>query len=344
MPSNHPARVFSRRILIALAGACGWRPASASSDAAAPPPGETWELPLAAGSFLRLVWIPPGSFSLGSPDAEPGRKPDEGPQTRVTITRGFWLGETFVTIGDWTQVMGVGVREQLIGRIRDDTLCDFGGEKMVLRDLMRWSREADPAASLANEDDALPIYFVSWNEAMEFAGRLNVRERAAGRLPPGYAYTLPTEAQWEYACRAGTTTPTCGGGNAPATLERIAWYDRNSAEGYEDRRIGPTRSGPRIVKQKEPNGWGLCDMQGNIWQWCLDWYGPYAGGAVTDPIGPGAGTGRVKRGGSFGSGADSLRSAGRAGNPPAEASAYRGIRLALSPARSSTAPAPSRSP
>jgi sulfatase modifying factor 1 len=298
-----------------------------------PRTGEAWSLPLdeKGATTLTLTWIPPGDFTMGSPETEPGRKADEGPQTRVTLSRGFWLGCTVVTIGQWKKVMGVDVREQLVKQIADDTLHDLHGKKQTLRALMGWSHEADPATYLANEGENLPMYFVSWNDAMAFARKLTAQERSAGRLPAGYEYTLPTEAQWEYACRAGSTDATYAGPVNATTLDRIAWYDRNSAEGYAGRRLGASRSGPRDVARKEPNAWGLFDMSGNIWQWCRDGYGPYPGGSVTDPLGPTILTQRVNRGGSFGSGANSMRSACRASNPQAEASAYRGFRLALCP-------------
>jgi formylglycine-generating enzyme required for sulfatase activity len=311
--------------------AAAMAPPRAEGEPIGPQGGRPWKVGLAADASIDLSWIPPGTFLMGSPAGEPGRHADEGPQTRVTLTKGFWLGKTFVTIAQWKAVMGVGVREQLARQINDEALHEMGGKRQTLRSAMGWSRQEDPGAYLGNEDDNLPMYFVSWNDAIEFARRLNGRERAAGRLPVGYEFNLPTEAQWEFACRAGTTEATYAGPSSAAALERTAWYDQNSAAGYAGRRLGPTRSGPRDVGQKEPNAWGLFDMYGNIWQWCRDWYGPYPGGSVTDPTGPVSGSARVNRGGSFGSGANSERSACRAANPQPEASAYRGFRIALCP-------------
>jgi formylglycine-generating enzyme required for sulfatase activity len=301
--------------------------------------GQTWPLPLSNHATLEMVWIPPGTFTMGSPASEPLRKADEGPQTRVTLTQGFWLEKTMVTIGQWKSRMGLDVRGQLGKMLHDETLYDLGGKKQTVRDFMRFSRDADPGQYLANEDDNLPMYFVSWNDAMEFCKKLNDEERASGLLPKGYAYNLPTEAEWEYACRAGTTDATCAGplvvqgGRAPV-LDNIAWYNANSPDGYTGRgfKVSGRTGGPRDVAQKQPNAWGLEDMAGNIWEWCRDWYGPYPGGSLTDPVGPATGTDRVNRGGSFGSGPRDERCADRAKNPPAEASAYRGFRLALCPA------------
>jgi sulfatase modifying factor 1 len=286
-----------------------------------PTQGKLWNLKL-PGAALPMSWIPPGKFIMGSPGSEPGRKADESPQTTVTLTKGYWMGTTHVTIGQWKALTGQTLREKVIRMLNDETLYDFEGKKLKLRDFMGFAQN-DPDKVMANENDELPMYFVSWNEAMDFCRKLTERERAAGRLPKGYAYTLPTEAQWEYACRAGTTGPTYAG------LDSIAWYAKNSFQGYTGKGLGNPPAGPRNAGEKLPNKWGLKDMSGNIWQWCRDWYGPYPGGNVTDPVGPATGIDRVNRGGSFGSGANDERSANRAKNPPNECSAYRGFRVVL---------------
>jgi formylglycine-generating enzyme required for sulfatase activity len=159
----------------------------------------------------------------------------------------------------------------------------------------------------------LPVEQVSWTEAMEFCRKLTERERAAGRLPEGYAYTLPTEAQWEYACRAGTT------GNYAGDLNSMGWYAHNS--GNMTHHVG----------QKQANAWGLFDMHGNVWEWCLDWYSIYPGGSVTDPIGPSSGTNRVNRGGSWSYTALSCRSATRSWYAPGTRLNTLGFRVALAP-------------
>jgi formylglycine-generating enzyme required for sulfatase activity len=150
---------------------------------------------------------------------------------------------------------------------------------------------------------------------MAFCKKLTEREKAAGRLPTGYTYTLPTEAQWEYACRAGTT------GDFAGYQDVMAWYSSNSG--------GTTHS----VGTKQPNAWGLYDMHGNVEEWCLDWYAKYSSDAVTDPVGPASGSSRVIRGGSWGLDAASCRSAIRYDYEPGNRVSDVGFRLALSAVR-----------
>lgn len=292
-----------------------------------------WRLYLPGNVFINMVWVPPGKFTMGSPPSETGRKADEGPQTEVTLTKGYWLGKTELTIGQWKAVTSESLREHVTKMLNDETLYDFGGQKKKLREFMNFNRD-DPDEIMANENDSLAMYFVSWDEAIEFCKKLTLQEKTNGKIPEGYEYTIPTEAQWEYACRAGTTAATFAGslvtdgGNAPV-LDSIAWYAGNKSINYQGKKLGNSGAGPRNAGEKKPNAWGLQDMPGNIWEWCRDWYGPYPGGHVIDPSGPATGTGRVNRGGSWGSGASSERSACRASNPEPEKSAYRGFRIAL---------------
>jgi sulfatase modifying factor 1 len=230
-------------------------------------------------------------------------------------------------VAQWRAVMRTDLRAHLAKVIADDTLYDFSGRKRTIRDFMNMNAAGDIGQYLANEEDSLPMYFTSWNDAVELCDKLTKLERQAGRLPANYEYTLPTEAQWEYAVRAGTKDATFAG--TGAVVDEIAWYGANSTIDYVGKSLGRTVAGPRTAGVKKANPWGLRDMTGNLWEWCLDWYGPHPKGSVTDPKGPETGTLRVNRGGSWGSAAASVRSANRATNPPAEASAWRGFRLAL---------------
>jgi formylglycine-generating enzyme required for sulfatase activity/serine/threonine protein kinase len=199
---------------------------------------------------------------------------DEKPVTQVELTRAFWLGKTEVTQGQWEAVMG-------------NNPSMFEG---------------------AN----LPVERVNYDDALEFCRKLTARERAAGRLPEGYEYTLPTEAQWEYACRAGTMGDYAGG------LNSMGWYDGNS--GNQTHTVG----------QKQANAWGLYDMHGNVWEWCLDWGGRYRGGSVCDPAGTSSGMFRVVRGGSWDVDAKRCCSAHRRDCVPDYRVSDLGFRLALS--------------
>jgi formylglycine-generating enzyme required for sulfatase activity len=166
----------------------------------------------------------------------------------------------------------------------------------------------------------LPVEGVSWGDATNFCSRLTGRERQAGRLPTGYVYRLPTEAEWEYACRAGTTTRFSFGDDPQlAELGKYAWFDGNSAN----------QTHP--VGGKAPNPWGLYDMHGNVWEWCLDWKAVYSGGSVTDPKGSISGSAHVLRGGSWFNLAWNCRSANRDFNFPDLLIGNRGFRLVLAP-------------
>lgn len=255
-------------------------PEPASSPSAPTPPREPSPRTahLIPDLALELLWLEPGTFLMGN-SPEERSNPAEGPQTKVTLTQGFWLGRTEVTQAQYQAITG-----------------------------------SNPSSFQAVGPNA-PVEHVSWIDAMKACALLTERERAAGRLPAGYEFTLPTEAQWEYACRAGTT------GDYARDPASSAWFDLNSA--------GSTHP----VATKAPNPWGLYDMAGNVLEWCFDWYGNYPGGAVTDPIGPKRGYYRIARGGSWRVEAQIGRSAARAGGSAARLDSTLGFRLALTATR-----------
>lgn len=229
---------------------------------------------------LQLLPIPAGSFTMGSTRLDADYNTDES-AFRVVLTREFWLGKTEVTRAQWRAVMGA-------------------------------TGIGDPGPAVG--DDVFPITRVSWDEATAFCRKLTARERAAGRLSTEFEFTLPTEAQWEFACRAGSVTPFHG-----PELDELGWYQLNSGG-----RLQP-------IAQKKSNALGLHDMHGNVWEWCADWFGFYPTGTVTDPSGPVNGTGRINRGGSWGSAASSCRSASRLNLSPKDRSSNVGFRVALVP-------------
>jgi formylglycine-generating enzyme required for sulfatase activity len=225
------------------------------------PQGPLEDLPEASPQ-LTLLWIPPGRFWMGSPETEPERRDSEGPQHIVQL-QGFFMSQTPITQAQWRQVASWKERP---------------GE--------RWGRELklDPSRFQSNEGqgekkvrllegesntDNRPVEQVSWLDAMEFCHRLSKRT--------GRSYTLPSEAQWEYACRAGTSTPFHFGDTISPEL---ANYDGNLA--YVDGPKGIYREQPAPVGMFPANAWGLYDMHGNVFEWCLDeWHESYEG-ASTD--------------------------------------------------------------
>ncbi len=270
---------------------------------------------------LDLVWIPPGEFLMGTParyflvrwfylarekithERDYSRiQENERPVTWVTLTRPFWLGKTEVTQAQWTAVMGPEVPFLESHENYEDV------------SMSRMMGISNPSQFKGTD---LPVEGISWGDAMEFCRRLTERERTAGRLPTGYAYTLPTEAQWEYACRAGTT------GDYAGDLDSMAWYDKNS------------RGTTHAVGTKQPNAWNLYDMEGNVSEWCADWRDiRLPGGHVTDPTGPASSSSlsftsehRV-RGGTIADNAVCCRSSYRS-----DFSIQKGLRVALAPVR-----------
>ena len=161
-------------------------------------------------------------------------------------------------------------------------------------------------ANVKNCGDDCPVENVSWNDVQKFIKKFNSRE-GSGK------YRLPTEAEWEYACRAGSTARFCFGNNADS-LGNYAWYYNS---------VGKTHP----VAQRNPNAWGLYDMHGNVWEWCQDWKGNYPSGSVIDPKGHSSGSGRVFRGGSWRCAAGGCRSAFHSSLSPGGSDAGLGFRL-----------------
>jgi len=300
------------------------------------------------GFAMTMKWCPAGTFTMGSPTTEEGRYDNER-QHQVKLTRGFWLGETEVTQGQWKKLMdGETVVDLARKGLRDDTVYNIAGKQQTLREFWGMSRDGDPMNRCGDQKDDVPVYNVSWNEAVEFCRRLTQRERAAGRIPDGYEYRLPTEAEWEYACRAGTTSALPNGcdirilgeNNAPA-LDKIAWYGGNSSVGFNGRGLDTSglpekqypsgRAWVREIKGRSPNNWKLYDMIGNVWEWCGDWYGDYPYGSVSDPAGATTGAYRVVRGGGWNDCARYCRCARRVGDSPGFRGNGLGFRVALAP-------------
>lgn len=240
-----------------------------------PQPGQSFTL---SSPGITMIWVAPGSFRMSDPLGA-------GDDTQVTLTHGYWLGRTEVTQAQWQAVIS---------------------QVPVLQNT--------PLPSYYKGSNR-PVEQVPWTAVMEFCAALTEFERTAGRLPAGYAYTLPTEAQWEYAARPGAATCRVG------LLDAFSWYKLNSS------------STTHPVAQKQPNALGFCDMQGNVNEWCRDWYAPYPGGTVVDPVGPAIGVYRVVRGASSFSTAGSCRVDMRWYGAPYIKGYATGFRLALAPLR-----------
>ncbi len=271
------ARLAAAAVVVALAGAVAW---------SAQPVG-IWEPAKATEPLLNMVAIEAGSFLMGSPEHEKGRRAGET-QHRVELSD-FRMARTTVTKAQYQEVM-----------------------------------ELDEAPGPGGDDH--PVTNVSWFDAITFCNRLSEREN----LPPCYriedrevswiedtgGYRLPTEAEWEYAARAGSKAR-WPFGDKESKLGRYAWF----GESWE--------GDPHPVDQKKRNRWGLADMHGNVWEWCWDAYGEYPAEPAEDPRGPDQtpGGARVRRGGAFFSEPGFLRSAVRDGDRPKVSRPFAGFRF-----------------
>jgi formylglycine-generating enzyme required for sulfatase activity len=308
------APTFRRRALLAafvtlLAGCAASPPPAAPAPAAAP------------GSMtdsigMRLVRVPAGEFLMGSdespqalasafPHADPERLKDltdEAPVHRVRISRQFWLGAYPVTVGEFRRF--IDLSGYVPESVRDRTgaygfNANYDPSRKERGDLFEGR---DPRYSWQNpgfaQTDQDPVVNVTWNDAVAMAKWLSQRE--------GATYRLPTEAEWEYAARAGTRTRFPGGDDPQVLLQTANTFDAETALRWPRWReqAGQGSDGYPFTSPAgsfAPNAFGLYDMIGNVWEWCADWYGEdyYAHSPATDPQGPASGKVRVRRGGSW---------------------------------------------
>jgi formylglycine-generating enzyme required for sulfatase activity len=238
------------------------------------------------GIDMKLVLVPAGTFRMGSPSSEAGRYDDEQPHT-VKITRPFYMGACMVTQEQYERVMGD----------NPSSFASTGGGKAKVKD---------------ESTHSFPVESVSWHDANRFCTKLSAM---AEEMKASRVYRLPTEAEWEYACRAGTTT--------------AFHFGRSLSSSYANINLGRTCP----VGRYKPNGFGLFDMHGNVWQWCADWYAEdfYRKSPEADPTGPRGGERRVVRGGSWYDDMRDVRAAVRGRQPPDYRGDHIGFRVVFVP-------------
>jgi len=232
---------------------------------------------------------------MGSPATERGHRPDEA-QVEVTLSRGFWTASTEVTQGQWRRT---------VGAFPD-----------------RW-----PSAEYGEGEDH-PVYWVNFPEVEDFCRRLTRRAHASGALPAGWEFRLPTEAQWEYACRAGSQSATAFGDAVDPGQVNF-----NGSWETADRRA-PRRGSARPVGSYPGNAWGIHDMHGNVWEWCRDWYHARLPGGLDPDLSATRGarngdgsSSRVRRGGAWVEDGWTCRSACRMRYEPSRRSDHIGFRV-----------------
>ena len=290
---------------------------------------------------LVMVKCPAGSFMMGSPEEEKTKwfsHKDEYLHS-VTITKPFYIGKYEVTQSQYSALMenipqGYIEAKNFVESTFYEKLKDFCGRmnmNYLKKILIVWKiivkkkyySALDKKNPSRYKGTNNPVESITYEQANDYCEKLNIK--FLNILPKGYKFALPTEAQWEYACRAGTNTAlnnwknlTSENGACP-NLDEVGWYIKNSGDKTHE------------VGQKKPNSWGIYDMHGNVWEWCKNWYGEYPKESVTDPIGAISGSYRVARGGCHGSDPYHNRSACRRNCFTNSEYCNIGFRLALVP-------------
>jgi formylglycine-generating enzyme required for sulfatase activity len=246
-----------------------------------------------------MIWVPPGTFLMGSPTSELERNTNEV-QHSVTLTRGFFIGRYPVTQGNYRSLINTNPSY-------------FNTNNGYVLDFSR------------------PVEQVSWSDATNYCAKLTLQERNAGRIFPNWVYRLPTEAEWEYACRAGTTAPFYFGNSLTSGMANFYGQDGYVAgTGTVFSSNGVYLARTTAVGSYQPNSSGIFDMAGNVWEWCQDWFTNLTAGSATNPTGPASGEDRVLRGGAFNNNAKDCRSAARINDSPSDNANTIGFRVVLS--------------
>ena len=292
-----PTTLWVDRTLLQAQGA-----SDAWTDPSAPTPGQRFyrAVSVLAPADPNLVFIQPGTFTMGSPTNEAERYSNETQHT-VTISRGFWMEKYLVTQGDYLAVVGSNPS---------------------------WFTSANGYSDATTR----PVEEVTWFDATNYCALRTQQEREGGLIPTNYVYRLPTESEWEYADRAGTTTAFyLGSGlySGQANFDGQTEYDASVGTIVNPSGIDLGQTTP--VGSYAANPWGLYDMIGNVFEWCQDWYGAYPAGSVTDPQGAAKGSYRVLRGGDWPHTAKNCRSARRGDDDPGKRDHDYGFRVVLSP-------------
>jgi formylglycine-generating enzyme required for sulfatase activity len=290
------------------------------------PPEPLPPRPLPPPTPANMVSINGGTFTMGSPVTEIGRNDNEGPQRQVTVSP-FFMGKHQVTVGEFRRFV-----EETWYKTEAET---GGGGFVWTGDIWQNKEDANWDNPHFNQNDNHPVVLVSWYDAIWYCNWLSVQEG----LQPVYVingrivhfnqnangYRLPTEAEWEFACRAGTITPFNTGGNI---LTSQANYNGNFPYSNAARGVYLQRTSP--VGRFPPNSWGLYDMHGNVDEWCWDWEGRYGSNAQTDPVGSISGFTRIVRGGGWYDSGQYLRSASRGSIFPSGRNNRLGFRVVRS--------------